>query len=368
MGPEEGNTPLMEAVIQEKKEVVICLIKHGANILHKDCNGDSALNMAERYAPQLHSMLNKIVNPPLNKAGHRLRELKTKYSDNKTASLEAIITSTRSVIDSKLIELHASRRVDLFFFILIAYYKTNLRVEIEDTHIQHGMGKKNITSNNNTVGCHSAILPSVFDTRHQESPAHIHSTRHNPGAIFYRTSILNNTDFEHSLNATVQLHESVNYFDSHFIEGQSSASEGGGKMRIVALAILNQVSRGEIDPIIGMKYFFQSMYTHLLKIKNCYLERKTLPTSPIDTRLQIYKAQFRGTFFNACGFDKDTQRNPLFELRTDYIRVNLPFSAQEREELKERPNMHLPRNQSLAKQAYLQVKNDMELPLQYQHI
>lgn len=355
----EGYTPLMEAVFQENQEVAICLIKHGANILHINYKGNSVLDVAASSAPEIFPLLSKIVNPGVNDKGHRTRASKTEYNKNITNALAA----TQNGLDIKLVEIHASRRVDLLFFLLIAYYKSNLTVKIEDTHLQHGKGNKK----NRTQGCHSALLPAVYDTVHT-APAHKYNTRYNHKTTSYRTSILDSTDFKDSLNATVELDLSVNYFDTNYIEGRANASDGNEKMRIRALAILNQVSSGEIDPILGMEIFLKAMYRHLMAIKLSYLQREELPSSPRATRLQIYNAEFKGTFFSSCNFDNDRTRNPSFELQNDYICSHLPFSKKDRTMLLQQQDLKSPRNKLLLEEAYVQVKEDMDLPVQYQRL
>lgn len=343
---EYGSTPLIEAVEQNRIKVALCLIKHGANILHQNHKKKSAFTISEQSNQTLYQLFKQIVAPPLNKQGYRTRK-KSAFNDNITMALSC----TQMGIDQLLIENHASRRVDLFFYTLIAYYNTKLFVEIEDTFLQHGLG----TKKQNSAACHSAILTSLWDTNHTSPPA----TDHN--FTSYRTSILNGTHFENSLNATVELDVSVNYFDTNYIEGRSATHL---KMRVIALAILNKVSRGELDPIEGMNCFLSKMHKNFMSIQSDYFNNKELKSSPKLSRQAIFTAQYKGTFFNSCAFQTIENAPDDIILKDDYVNMLLASSKEERINLNRNPTNFFGSKEK-RRMAFKCIKQEMNLPVQY---
>lgn len=347
---EEVYTPLLEATFNNQFEVVVCLTRHGANILQVNHCNETALDIAIR---QRYSELEKFFTAVLYRKASSNRK-KTQYIHNVTAALSA----RGHRIDIPLIKFHASLRVDLFFFTLIAYYNSGLQVNIEHTNRQNGK------SHHDNRACHSAILTSLWDTEN-EYPAHRYNTRNTKKLPrSYRTSILNGTHFEDSLNLTVELDKSVNYFDTYYIEGNKNTL-----MRTTALDILNQVSKKRLDPIQGMNQFLTCIHEHFLKIKAAYYGYKDLKTSPKETRATIYSAQYEGTFFNACGFFDSRNPPQSIALKDDYIQAQLPLSKNERTQLREHPNLFSREEKNnIYKKAFLQVKEDLDLPMQYRHI
>lgn len=346
---DDGTTPLMQAVFQNEVEVALYLVKQGANLIQEDYRGESAYSLAELDPRlyQLHQSFKLMLYPPCDKKGNRIRHRKSTFVDNTTIALAA----TKPGVNEELIEIHASRRIDLFFYTLIAYFNTGLNVKIEKTHIQHGQGKKE------SPACHSALLTALWDTT-KYAPSHGYNTRHRPNSTSYQTGLLNGTHFEDSLNSTVELDTSVNYFDSYYIEGKTNTNL---KMRAQALDILNKVSHG-LDPIQGMNLFLGQFYTHLATIKRDYLNKKELKSSPCNTRNTIYKAQFKGTFFNACGFKTEDEKPNTIKLKEDYIHSIL-FLSNPKHQLS---NQTETQKAQILKTAYQNIKQDMDLPIRYQ--
>ncbi len=348
---EYGSTPLIEATEQNELDVVKCLVRQGANILHTNHDhltaADIAINMD-------YPEIKVFFQETLSKQNNSKRN-KTHYKDNVTAALAQHYKG----VDEQLIQRHASLRMDLFFLTLIAYYNSKLTIDIEQTNRQHGQGAQQT----NTAACHSAILTSLWDTTRQRT-GHQYNTRHTPEHTSYRTGILNGTHLEDSLNMTVELDKSVNYFDTHYIEGRTKTNQ---KMRACALNILNDVSSGKADPIEGMNTFLTSMHSHLLAIKTSYIDHIDLQTSPIQTRPTIFSAQFKGSFFNTCGVGSARSTRREIVLKEDYIQAQLPLSKEDRIQLRENPGLFSVRvKQKIYQKAYLQAKKDMDLPVQYQ--
>lgn len=151
------------------------------------------------------------------------------YEKNITASLSLdhkLLPDQAAKQIEKAIAFHALNRIDLFFYLLVAYYKKNKTIEMSKTRAQHGRGN----SFRNTHACHSCFFPSVTDNA--------------------STSILDDTHLMNSMNMTVELPTICNDLDGH-IEGGSQPS----RCRKEALALLNQCSRGEITVEFGITQF-----------------------------------------------------------------------------------------------------------------
>lgn len=339
----DGDTPLMEAVFQGKLDVVQCLVRHGANILHVNHKGQTAVDRAEN---NIRLFLAEVLAPKSNK-----RDKKTSYAANVTAAL----AKREQALDEELIAFHASLRMDLLFFTLVAYYQTGLVPCIEPTQRQHGQGSKQ------TVACHSSLLPALSDRILQRT--HGYDTRHGSVNV-YRIGLFDGTYFENALNLTVELDKSVNYFDTYYIEGRSTTN---AQLRQYALSVLSKVAKGEYDPVTGMNDFLNTMHRHLLSKQGEYFRKQELLTSPKKDRAKIFAAQYKGTFFNTCGVEAPDKIPPVMALREDYIHAQLPFSKENRIKLNAQPGLFSAQEkQRLYQEAFWQVKEDMDLPVQYQ--
>ena len=140
------------------------------------------------------------------------------------------------------VKQHATRRVDLFFYTLIAYYKKELVVSIGKTTLQHGRGRSS-----QLQACHSSLFPSLIDNSIFNQIA---------GERPFK-SILSGTHFFNSLNLTFELPIFVNQFDS-VIESNC---------RKKALDVLNETSFGVINPIEGLTDFLNMMQTTLNRLQ-----------------------------------------------------------------------------------------------------
>ncbi len=183
------------------------------------------------------------------------------------------------------LEDHASRRIQLFYYLALAYHNSGCTVQLGKTSLQHGVGKAKGTS-----GAHSCILPNINDNYFQvlktkliqkgPSPSEekrllalgcdedrIHAIRKKKGRAKEINKLFEGIDtnqlftiecpFYHAMNATVQLPSEMAHYDD--------ALEG--VMRPVALELINQCARGVLDPYIAaqhferdLKHFYQSSY------------------------------------------------------------------------------------------------------------
>jgi hypothetical protein len=217
----------------------------------KSEDGSSALCLA---------LLNQTNSHEQHSRHHKKRKRST-YEENYSAALalpcssedlenmkekpEALITYSESHIKE-----HAARRVDLFFYTMIAYYNTQLYPIQGHTDLQHGRGRNTSDETNMTQACHSSLIPSLIDDSFSEITNH--------------ESILSETHFLDNLNATVELPIIVNEFD-----GELENTYG---CRQQSIYILQRVSAGEINPIQGLNQFIQMLEKTLklieMKIKN----------------------------------------------------------------------------------------------------
>ena len=159
-----------------------------------------------------------------------------------------------SMANNHVIE-HANRRVDLFFYTLIAYYKTMLLPTNGHTNLQHGRGSEHITE-----ACHSSLIPSLLDK----------TIYQHPEADEKHKSLLSGTHLMNSLNATVELPSFVNAFDD-VLEL---------KCRPKCLELIGAVSQGKITPIDGLNIFLQMMQDTLNELKRQAEQKKNSLLAP----------------------------------------------------------------------------------------
>lgn len=179
--------------------------------------------------------------------------LSSPYSNNELKQQYNNMTSLINLSKQYIVE-HATRRVDLFFYLLVAYYQTKLTPILGKTIIQHGIGRT-LPANgiqgelNLTQACHSSFIPSLVD-----------ETIYMTG----KKNLLSDTHFLQNLNATVELPPFVNEFDSilEYI------------CRPKCIAILQNVASGELNPAQGLADFLVMMkvlladFEHQAKDKN----------------------------------------------------------------------------------------------------
>lgn len=154
---------------------------------------------------------------------------------------------------------HATRRVELMFYLMIAVYNTNLVIAKGRTTKQYGEGSE-VTD---TAACHDSLFPNIKTTKPVNTS--ISSTLKSYWPLtFFQTaptktaneSLLDNTDFQDTLNQCLELPTTVNQFDCHM---EMRGAERGSLVKIT-VGILNRVSKGEIDPIQGMSEFSEHLY------------------------------------------------------------------------------------------------------------
>ena len=191
---------------------------------------------------------------------------KFNYQQNRTASLALPLNNQQLnpniqsnaqlllLAKTNILE-HANMRVDLFFYMLIAYYQKNLHPILGHTYLQHGRGRSSETRQLLSEACHNSIIPALIDE------TILNATPQRPKAC-----LLSGTHFINSLNSTTELPPFANDLDD-VIEKLC---------REKSLVILQTVSRGSINPVEGLNLFLQLLKTSLDEIGQQARKEKNL--------------------------------------------------------------------------------------------
>lgn len=223
------------------------------------------------------------------------------FDENHTAALSLSVSNEELELEKNDAETllatakeniieHSIRRVELFFYTLIAYYNTKYTLDRGHVFLQFGKGRNSQTGANITQGCHSSFFGAFVDNSMESEEDEIGSPH----------SILSKTHLLHSLNATVELPAFVNKLDDEL--------ENSCKCRDNGLLILQTVSLGEINPIEGMRRFFRMMEKAFSDLGNSanspYLSVDRLD-SPKAIKKDLLKLVKEGTFENKWDSEKE---------------------------------------------------------------
>lgn len=236
--------------------------------------------------------------------GENKNRSRASYLDNYSAALAMSASNEeleRKISDHKgLFELsekniaeHAARRVDMFFYILIAYYKKNVLPVQGNTTLQHGKGRQSSTKKNITQACHSSLFSAfVDDTINHSAPVRMDDSDDDISRKV-KKSIICGTHFLDSLNSTVELPVFVNNLDCE-LEGRIGYPS---VCRQKSLDIIRNVSLGRINPIQGLSEFLKIMNETFKDLQNSeenseskstYLSRDAL-NAPKHIKSQLLK-------------------------------------------------------------------------------
>lgn len=202
---------------------------------------------------------------------------------------------------------HANRRVDMFFYTLIAYYQTMLTPVEGHTNFQYGIGQPIGTSG--TQACHSSFTPSLVDE----------TIFYNEGEQIKYKSLISRTHFAQSLNATVELPSIVNAFDD-ILESIC---------RPKCLDILREVSCAHIDPIRGLCDFLSMMNTILEDFKRQALSKNyTALTYPnLNMHRYIHPKLINFVIKGTVEASYDPQSNTVND---QYLQMQLRLTPEEK--------------------------------------
>ncbi len=223
----------------------------------------------------------------LPKKPHSMLELVLHYEDN--------------------ILYHAAWRVQLYYLLLIAYYKQHRVIQIDKTILQHGQGKYP-----DLQACHTSLFPGLIDF----NLANISGSK---------SYVFSQSFFSHWNGMTVCCPNVVNKVDQ-FFEGFDAPSLYRKKL----LAILCLVSSGLFDPLVGLQHYFQIMDVAFQEI-HALVDSDYL-TEEKEAARQVIGIQHRATFENTFAqdgffypknrfFERCLKRAPQESLDDAYMRT-----------------------------------------------
>lgn len=271
-------------------------------------------NLAKKSKIQLTSLLPKIPiitthdkRPYSTHGKHRRRST---YQENITAALALplateILESSKAnpeamlALSKESIIEHAHRRVDLFFYTLIAYYNTHKSPTQDVTRLQHGRGRNSHDKHNLLQACHSSLIPSFIDDTYKDQK------KLNLG----HRSILCGTHFMHSLNSTVELPAFVNDFDT--------VLESSYACRTKSMEIIQNVSKGKINPIQGLNLFLKMMDQTFIQLEENYLSESNQLKSNLVALMR--KSTSNENYFYKTKFVRDDYIESMLRLTQDEI-------------------------------------------------
>lgn len=212
----------------------------------------------------------------------------TPFHKNVTAALELPISTDKLTelhndpntlfhMCKDFIREHSARRMDLYFYLLIAVYKTQYQLHQENTMLQHGKGRKSKSPNriSLTHACHSNFFPNLIATKNNVSAAP-------------NENMFDRTHFMDTMNITCELPIFVNQLDS-MLEGKIHYPS---HLRKKSLNILQLVSRGTINPVEGYRQFLSTFNSTLQFFGNeqnnkkiHYLGKKSGPNKSLKLEL-----------------------------------------------------------------------------------
>lgn len=266
---------------------------------------------------------------PMTSPGHELKYIEksidsarsrivTPYQDNHSAALTLPVTdeklsrtithpSTLLALSKDYIKEHAARRVDLFFYTLVAYFNTETQPALGSTRLQHGVGRHSPDFFRLTAACHSSLSPGILDETIQQN--HDDSTP----SYDIDKSILSHTHFMDNLNSTVELPMFVNDLDHEL--------ENAAQCREESMMILKKVAQG-LNPIEGLQQFLIMMQNAFADIEEKKpLTRRGTPyllrdsaESPQSIKHNLIALQKHGTFFNKWNASSQSVENPYINL------------------------------------------------------
>lgn len=217
----------------------------------------------------------------------------SKYSTDVKTEKNIKISSTISneatdIIDKLKDEIseHAARRVDLFFYLLIAVHGKKVKISKADTIKQHGKGCRK----KGTQACHSSLFPNLKFSDESKS-----------------TLSLQGTHFDESLNMTVELPEIVNVFDG-YLEGNNK----NGRYIQACLVVINKVSMNEMSIKEGMNEFLRIMNDFFNEFETEKLIKMNTENTALLSRVCAYEKA--GTFFCTNKDNKTISNNYIYAL------------------------------------------------------
>lgn len=228
----------------------------------------------------------------------RMRQLHLKQLAATSVSEISNIVLEKVELVAPLIKEHASRRVDLFFYLLVALFGTNVMIEKSNTIKQHGGGNNSL----GTQACHSSLFPNLKIEPYSQWS-------------FFTSSkpfSLEGTYFAEALNMTVELPQIVNVFDG-MLEGKKKETSYVTDL----VKILNAVAMKSLTPLQGMQKFFQIMTRFFDDFETKHTAKTELVNLP--GLKKIWEYEKNGTFLGKANYDLTINEGYLFSLLRVFI-------------------------------------------------
>lgn len=233
-----------------------------------------------------------IAGAPFLHATHSRRRNRAKHGSYVTPSRDSLGLLSKSATQMDWIEkyedhitYHATWRANIYFLLLIFYYKQRRIIQIASTPMQYGKGIEHYTQ-----ACHSSIFPGLSDHK-------CHDTQ----IMMLQTCLFRRSFLWHWNSMTVGCPMLVNEFDT-FLEGRGA----GSIYRKNLLIALNQCSFGVCDPVEGMRLFYWVM---LIAFKDQPIFLKRCEPWERKSARRVIALQKRGMFHHAT---RDCQLKKAF--------------------------------------------------------
>lgn len=244
---------------------------------------ETELKKLKKPLPKAETKLSKADKLKRKEANQQKKAAKLgveKQQQTITADMDVILAQKVDLVGDQIKE-HAARRVDLFFYLLVAVYGKQVKIAKDHTGKQHGKGSKKF----GTQACHSSLFPAVK----------LASLPRGCGLTPSVTELeITGTHFDDSLNSTVELPHIVNVFDHHleWIEVAKYKCKPTSHV-LECLEILNQCASGKIDPVEGMNQFLKVMQHFFQLFEVEHLNKQKAPHQAMQL---VFEYEKEGTF------------------------------------------------------------------------
>lgn len=202
--------------------------------------------------------------------------------------IEEIYLQKIDLVEYEIME-HAQRRVDLYFYLLVAVYKSGANVVKVFTQKQHGVGSEEKGTN----ACHDSFFPNVLLQYPQTKLSFFWSS-------FVTLREFQGTHFEDVNNMTTELPAIVNYFDTYMEFANPGHRSRPSHYVNQLLKDLNLVSRGEKTPLEAMNSFLATMHIFFFEFEEKFKNtEKSVAEDKSDEEEKLDKDEKRIKLFKS---------------------------------------------------------------------
>jgi len=240
-------------------------------------------------------------NSPMNDSVEaKMIALVTKFNELKDPldqdykEAERILLEQIDLVEYEIME-HAQRRVDLYFYMLVAVYNAHAFVEKKTTNKQHGVG----STKRGTNACHDSLFPHIKLSYPKPKPFTLWSFEITPPTIRATPPTILGTHFEDSNNMTTELPKIVNVFDTYLELASPGHQSAPSRYLKSLLKDLNEVSQGTITPVDGMNRFLITMKDFFSDFEKSLNDKKNDKKFDYPNVMKkIWKLQYSGTLLS----------------------------------------------------------------------